>query len=115
MLIESLLTHTVSIQKLGRDPVGGGVASILTTDDVPALVQGHRNTMTTDRNGREVQAIAQVFLSPHAPIDPAYETGYRIVFQGRAFEVLAVERERDALTGYDGVMRLLLGTTGRIV
>lgn len=96
-MILSLLNQRVDLHRLGRTAVGGDLSVVETFLDLPALVQGKQEQMT-DSDGREITASAVVFLAADAPIDTSRDT-WRIEWDNRQWEVVAVSKEIDAATG----------------
>ena len=96
-MILGVLNQRVDLHRLGRTAVGGDLQVVETFADLQALVQGKQEQMS-DHDGREVTANAVVFLAADAPIDTSRET-WRIEWDGRHWEVVAVFKEIDAATG----------------
>jgi hypothetical protein len=96
-VIRSLLTQRVDLHRLGRNPVGGDVSIVETFSDLPALVQG-KQEQVADKTGREVVSSAAVYLAADCPIDTSVDD-WRITWDSRDWEVVAVAKEIDASTG----------------
>ena len=96
-MILGLLNQRIDLVRLGRSAVGGDPEVAESFLDLPALVQGKQEQMS-DHDGRMVTASAVVFLAPDAPIDTSRDT-WRVEWDNRTWEVVAVFKEVDAGTG----------------
>ncbi len=96
-MILGLLNQRIDLHRLGRSAVGGDLSALESFLDLQALVQGKQQQMS-DHDGREITANAVVFLLPDAPIDTSRET-WRVEWDNRQWEVVAVFKEIDAATG----------------
>ena len=105
MTLRTLLHNRVTLKKLGRDPRGSVEVTIMYAD-LPAFVQGQQRAVL-DKEGRAVVASAMAFFDLDAPIDFEHED-WRIEWQNRDWEIVAVTVRTDGLTGARHHYKLML-------
>ena len=104
MLILSLLTKTLTLEKLARTTTG----SVEVQDSF--VLRGHvegTQQQVTGADGREVSARAVAYLSSNSQVDPLHDN-WRLQYDGRTWEVIAISRVTDPLTGVDSHFELAL-------
>ena len=92
-----MLTQRVDLLRLRRAAVGGDLEVAEVFAGLAALVQGKQQQLMDDQ-GRQVTAMAVVYLEAAAPIDTKRED-WRIRWEERDWEVVAVHKEIDAANG----------------
>jgi len=96
-VLQSFLKQRVTLERLERDPIGGGFLVVATVQNVPAFIAGG-GTREAGGLDERFQDVAAVYLGPTAPIVSSRET-WRVIDGDRQLEVRTIEPVRNPLNG----------------